>query len=183
MKRLSLNLFFSGTLAILAMGCAQESTTEEPAPLTVVAPQAASVVDNDSDKDVVKVAVSSPDHTTLVKAVQAADLVTSLSNAGPFTVFAPVNSAFDELPKGTLDDLLKPENKSQLGNILKYHVSLSTLDEAQLTDGRVFGQVNGGMVKITHTDGNIMINDAKIIASVRASNGIVHVIDKVLLPQ
>ena len=142
----------------------------------------ASVSDDVSQKDIVKVAVGSPDHTTLVAAVKAADLVNSLSNAGPFTVFAPVNSAFDALPKGTVETLLKPENKGKLEDILQYHVTVSTFDQERLTDGMTLGQVNGGNVKITHKDGKIMVNDATILASVKASNGIVHVVDKVLLP-
>ena len=142
----------------------------------------ANVVDNDSEKDIVKVAVGSKDHTTLVAAVKAADLVNSLSNAGPFTVFAPVNSAFEALPAGTVDNLLKPENKDQLADILQYHVALSTFTTEKLTDGMSLGQANGGNVKISHKDGKIFVNDAEIIGSVKASNGIVHVIDKVLLP-
>ncbi len=143
----------------------------------------ASVSDDVSQKDVVKVAVGSPDHTTLVAAVKAAGLVNSLSNAGPFTVFAPVNSAFEALPKGTVDNLLKPENKGQLEDILQYHVTVSSYDIDRLTDGMTLGQVNGGNVTITHKDGKVMVNDATILGSVKASNGTVHVIDKVLLPQ
>jgi uncharacterized surface protein with fasciclin (FAS1) repeats len=141
------------------------------------------VVDDVSQKDVVKVAVGSPDHTTLVAAVKAADLVNALSNAGPFTVFAPTNSAFAALPAGTVDDLLKPENKSKLEDILQYHVTVSVFEAERLTDGLVLGQVNGGNISISNKDGKIMVNDANIIASVRASNGVVHIIDKVLLPK
>lgn len=141
------------------------------------------VVDDVSEKDVVKVAVGSADHTTLVAAVKAADLVNALSNAGPFTVFAPVNKAFEGLPAGTVDDLLKPENKDKLADILQYHVTVSALDIDRLTDGMTLGQVNGGSVKITHNDGKVMVNDAVIVGSVKASNGVVHVIDKVLLPK
>ncbi|RYZ37790.1 MAG: fasciclin domain-containing protein [Sphingobacteriales bacterium] len=143
----------------------------------------ASVSDDESQKDVVKVAVGSPDHTTLVAAVKAAGLVNSLSNAGPFTVFAPVNAAFDALPAGTVDNLLKPENKGKLEDILQYHVTVSSYDIDRLTDGMTLGQVNGGNVTITHKDGKVMVNDATILGSVKASNGTVHVIDKVLLPQ
>lgn len=141
-----------------------------------------SVQDDVSQKDVVKVAISSPDHTTLVKAVQAADLVNSLSNAGPFTVFAPVNAAFDQLPAGTVESLLKPENKSKLEDILQYHVTVSVYDTDKFFDGQKLGQVNGENITVQVKDGKTMINDATILASVRASNGIVHVIDKVLLP-
>lgn len=162
-----------------------EAKTEQPAATLGAPPDAgqSAVEDDVSQKDIVKVAVASKDHTTLVKAVQAADLVNSLSNAGPFTVFAPVNSAFDALPAGTVEDLLKPENKDKLADILQYHVAVSTLDADRLTDGLVLGQVNGGSVTITNSGGKIMVNDANIIATVKASNGIIHVIDKVLLPK
>jgi uncharacterized surface protein with fasciclin (FAS1) repeats len=138
------------------------------------------VVDDVSQKDIVKVAAGSPDHTTLVAAVKAGDLVNALSNAGPFTVFAPTNAAFDALPPGTVDDLLKPENKEKLIDILQYHVTVSVFEAEKLTDGLVLGQVNGQNVTISNKDGKIKVNDANVIASIRASNGVIHVIDKVL---
>lgn len=141
------------------------------------------VADNESAKDVVKVAVGSPDHTTLVKAVQTAELVDVLSNAGPFTVFAPTDAAFNALPKGTVEDLLKEKNRAKLTDILQYHVAVAGYPAETLTDGRILSMVNGGSATISNKDGVILINDAKIIASVQASNGIVHVIDKVILPQ
>ena len=140
------------------------------------------VKDDASQKNVVQVAMGSPDHTTLVKAAQAADLVNALSNAGPFTVFAPTNAAFDKLPAGTLKDLLKPENKEALGNILEYHVSLGVYKAESLQDGQLLGQVNGGTITVSNKDGKIMIGNATVIASIPASNGIIHVIDNVLLP-
>ena len=141
------------------------------------------VQDNESAKDVVKVAVGSKDHTTLVAALKAADLVTSLSNAGPFTVFAPTNAAFDKLPAGTVEGLLKPEKKEDLQNILQYHVTLSALKAESFTDGQVLGMVNGDNVTVSVKDGKVMLNNsATIITSNPASNGIIHVIDGVLLP-
>lgn len=141
------------------------------------------VKDDVSMKDVVKVAMGSPDHTTLVAAVKQADLVTSLSNAGPFTVFAPTNAAFDKLPAGTVDGLMKDDKKADLQNILQYHVTTSSLKAEYLTDGMVIGMVNGDNVTVSIKDGKIMLNGAAtIVASVPASNGIVHVIDAVLLP-
>lgn len=141
------------------------------------------VKDDVSQKDIVKTAVSSKDHTTLVTALKKADLVTSLSNAGPFTVFAPVNAAFDKLPAGTLDGLLKDENKEDLRNILQYHVTLSTLKAESFYDGQVLGMVNGDNVTVQVKNGRITLNNsAQIIASIPASNGIIHVIDGVLLP-
>jgi uncharacterized surface protein with fasciclin (FAS1) repeats len=140
------------------------------------------VSDDVSQQNVVKIAVASKDHSTLVKAVQAADLVNALSNNGPFTVFAPTNAAFDALPAGTLDGLLKPEQKDALADILQYHVFLGVLNIESLQDGQVLGMVNGGNATVHIKDGKHMINDAVIVASVPASNGIVHVIDKVILP-
>ena len=140
------------------------------------------VQDDRSQKNVVGVAVASADHSTLVTAVKAAELVDALSNAGPFTVFAPTNAAFSALPAGTVEGLLKPEKKADLQDILQYHVTLGVLKPEALHDGQTLGMVNGGNVKVSVKDGKVMINDANIIATVPASNGLVCVIDKVLLP-
>lgn len=141
-----------------------------------------SVQDDVSQKDIVKIAVGSADHTTLVTALKAAELVNDLANAGPFTVFAPTNEAFAKLPAGTVDDLLKPEKKEALQNILQYHVTVAVFKPESFTDGQVLGMVNGDNATITVKEGKVQINGANIIASVPASNGIVHVIDAVLLP-
>ncbi len=140
------------------------------------------VQDDESGKDIVKIAVGSKDHTTLVAALKAADYVNVISNAGPFTVFAPTNAAFDALPKGTLEDLLKPENKDKLRSILEYHVYVGVLKDALLGDGMTYGMASGQNITIGNKDGNITVNDANVIASIPATNGIIHVIDKVLLP-
>lgn len=140
------------------------------------------VQDDVSMKDVVKVAVASPDHTTLVKAVQAAELVDALSNAGPFTVFAPTDAAFGALPSGTLDDLMKPENKGKLADILYHHVTVSAYEESTLRNLSSVQLFDGANAKITIEGDAIYIDGAKILGSVRASNGVVHVIDKVLVP-
>jgi uncharacterized surface protein with fasciclin (FAS1) repeats len=140
------------------------------------------VKDDVSQKNIVQVAAGSADHTTLVAAVNAADLVNALSNAGPFTVFAPTNAAFDKLPKGTVEDLLKPERKEALQNILQYHVSVAVFKPESFYDGQVIGQVNGDNVKIGVKNGKVTVNGANIIASILTSNGIIHVIDAVLLP-
>ncbi len=159
-----------------------EETTAEP---TVSAGGGqSSVKDEESAKDVVKVAAGSNDHTTLVAALKQADLVNSLSNAGPFTVFAPTNAAFDKVPKETLDNLMKDENKTQLQDILQYHVYVGTLKTEMMEDGQTLNQVNGSNITVTKKDGRIMINNsATVIASVPAANGIIHIIDGVLLPQ
>jgi uncharacterized surface protein with fasciclin (FAS1) repeats len=155
---------------------------------TATAPVAAAdggqstVQDDQSQKNVVGVAVGSKDHTTLVAAVKAAELVDALSNAGPFTVFAPTNAAFEALPAGTVEGLLKPEKKADLQDILQYHVAVGVFKPEMLHDGQSLGMVNGSNVKFSVKDGKLMINDANIVATVPASNGIVCVIDKVLLP-
>lgn len=137
------------------------------------------VQDEDSDPDIVKLAVSNPDLSTLVTAVQTAGLATSLSNAGPFTVFAPVNAAFDKLPAGTVDALLK--NDDELTNVLGHHTYVGVIKEEQLTDGLTLGMVDGKQITIKMVDGKPTVNGtAKIIASVPAANGIVHVLDTVI---
>jgi uncharacterized surface protein with fasciclin (FAS1) repeats len=141
------------------------------------------VQDNDSQKDVVKVAAGSADHTTLVTAVKAASLVDVLSNAGPFTVFAPTNAAFEKLPPGTVEGLLKPDKKEALQDILQYHVAVAVYKPEMFQDGQVISMANGGSVTIGVKDGKVTVNGANIIATVPASNGIVHVIDAVLLPK
>ena len=142
------------------------------------------VVDEVSNPNVVQIAVGSKDHTTLVAAVKAGELVDALSNAGPFTVFAPTNAAFDKLPAGTVDGLLKPEKKDALIDILQYHVFVGVMKAESMQDGQILGEVNGGNIKITIQDGKPIINGkAHILASIPASNGIIHVIDEVLLPE
>lgn len=141
------------------------------------------VQDDESQKNVVQVAASSPDHTTLVTAVKTAGLVDVLTNAGPFTVFAPTNAAFDQLPAGTVEGLLKPEKRSDLRNILQYHVYVGVLNVDSFEDGQSLGQVNGGRVTMGVKDGKVTVNGANIVASIPTSNGVIHVVDKVLLPQ
>ncbi len=158
-----------------------EQTTEEPE--VSAGGGQASVQDDVSAKDVVKIAAGSKDHTTLVAAIKQADLVNALSNAGPFTVFAPTNAAFDKIPKETLDNLMKDENKAQLEDILQYHVYVGTVKTDMMEDGQTLNQVNGGNITITKKDGKIIINNsATVMASIPVSNGIIHVIDGVLMP-
>lgn len=141
------------------------------------------VKDDDSQKDVVKVAMGSKDHTTLVAALKQAGLVTSLSNAGPFTVFAPTNEAFNKLPAGTVEGLMKDDKKEDLQNILQYHVFMSALTPESFTDGQTLGMVNGDNVTVNVKDGKTILNNsATIVASIPASNGMIYVIDGVLLP-
>ncbi len=162
---------------------APDQTSADRPSATPIASGQAGVQDDVSQKDIVKVAAASPDHTTLVTAVKAAELVDVLSNAGPFTVFAPTNAAFDQLPAGTVEGLLKPDKKETLQDILQYHVAVGVYRQEMLQDGQVIGMANSGNVTIGVKDGKITVNGARIIASVPASNGIVHVIDGVLLPK
>jgi uncharacterized surface protein with fasciclin (FAS1) repeats len=134
--------------------------------------------------DVVDVAVGSPDHTTLVAAVKAADLVETLKGDGPFTVFAPTNAAFEALPDGTVESLLKPEKKADLSSILTYHVVSGSVMAADLSDGQKAKTVQGGELTVSIKDGKVMINGANVIAAdLKGSNGVVHVIDAVLIPE
>lgn len=178
---------WSTTLAMTLLLACQGTTTDPTLPtgeqtISEADGGQSTVVDELSQKNVVGVAVGSSDHTTLVTAVKAAELVDALSNAGPFTVFAPTNAAFDALPAGTVEGLLEPEKKADLQNILEYHVFVGVLKTESLRDGQNLGMVNGSNATITMKDGKVLINDAAILASVPASNGIVHVIDRVILP-
>ncbi len=181
-------LFYSIAAAFfLLTGFACTSTTPEPAPSAASSPAdgagQSGVQDDVSQKNIVQVAVGSKDHTTLVAAVKAAELVDALSNAGPFTVFAPTDAAFAKLPKETLDNLMKPENKAALSNILEYHTYVGVIKKEQMRDGQKLNQVNLQNITLAVKDGEVTINGtAHIVASVPASNGIVHVIDAVLLP-
>ncbi|MDI1356143.1 MAG: fasciclin domain-containing protein [bacterium] len=141
------------------------------------------VIDESSSPNIVQVAVGSKDHTTLVAAVKAASLVDALSNAGPFTVFAPTNAAFDKLPAGTVEGLLKPEKLEALKGILEYHTYVGVLKTDYMQDGQEFEMVSGGKVKITKKDNKVFVNGSEIIASIPTSNGIIHVIGDVLLPK
>jgi uncharacterized surface protein with fasciclin (FAS1) repeats len=147
-------------------------------------------------KDVVDIAIGSADHTTLVAAVKAADLVTTLKGKGPFTVFAPTNAAFDKLPKGTVANLLKPENKAQLSKILTYHVVSGNIDAAAVvaaikegkgkavlttvSGGKLTASMDGNKVKLTDEGGNSGYVTA---TDLKGSNGVVHVIDTVVMPK
>lgn len=129
-------------------------------------------------------ALGSKDHTTLVAALKQAEYVDDLSNVGPFTVFAPTNAAFDKLPAGTVENLMKNEHKADLQNVLEYHVSIGVFRENMLRDGQQIGQANGENITISKSaDGKIKINGtANIIAAIPASNGLIYVTDEVLLP-
>jgi uncharacterized surface protein with fasciclin (FAS1) repeats len=139
-------------------------------------------------KNIIQNAVNSKDHTTLVAAVKAAGLVTTLEGKGPFTVFAPTNAAFNKLPAGTVDTLVKPENKATLTKILTYHVVPGKLAASDLTDGKKLKTVEGEDLTVKRSGDAVMIVDAKggsstvTIPNVNQSNGVIHVVDTVLMP-
>lgn len=133
--------------------------------------------------NIVETAVANGSFQTLVAAVTAAELVDTLSGAGPFTVFAPVDAAFSALPEGTVDTLVLPENKDKLTAILTYHVVAGKVMSTDLSDGMKAQTVNGQEITIHLNDGKVMINDAEVVlADVETSNGVIHVINKVILP-
>jgi uncharacterized surface protein with fasciclin (FAS1) repeats len=185
MKNLNYFIYASGIICLLS--CNSESTAEQTEVIEAVAPENSAgqsgVQDNESAKNIVQVASGSSDHTTLVTAVKAAELVDVLSNAGPFTIFAPTNDAFNKLPAGTVEGLLKPEKLETLQDILQYHAFVGVLQTDALQDGQILGMVNGDNITVSIKDGKIFLNGkATISASIPTSNGVIHVIDEVLLP-
>jgi uncharacterized surface protein with fasciclin (FAS1) repeats len=169
---------------LFAVGCgSSETQNSNSSALETTHVGQSGVKDDMSNPNVVQVAVSSPDHTTLVAALKAADYVDALANVGPFTVFAPTNTAFDALPDGTLSTLTKKENQRQLRDILEFHVLLGVYRVEDFVNGRKLGTAHGASVIIEKSeDGTLLVNGGKIVGSVQASNGIIHVVDKVLLP-
>ena len=154
----------------------ENATTTDSVKEEVMAPVA--------PKDIVDVAIGSPDHTTLVAAVTAAGLVETLKGAGPFTVFAPTNAAFAALPAGTVDGLLKPESKDALTKILTYHVVAGAVKAADLKDGQKVKTLQGEELTVAIKDGKVTINGANVTAAdLAGTNGVVHVIDAVLMPK
>lgn len=184
MKKQFLGLTTCILLFTLSCNTEDNSKKETTSSETPNQPTAASDIKDDvSQKDVVQIAIGSKDHTTLVAAIKQAELVDVLKKSGPYTVFAPTNAAFDKLPKGTVEDLMKPENKEKLADILEYHVSVGVFKEDMLQDGQSLGQVNSQNITISKKDGKIKVNGtANVIAVIPASNGLIYVIDEVLLP-
>lgn len=187
MKTIFKMLFVSSALLVFA-ACKNETatgTSVEPSTQSDVQQKnqgQAFIEDDESQPNVLQIAIGSPDHTTLVAAVQAADLENSLVNAGPLMVFAPTNAAFDALPAGTVEDLLKPENKEKLAFILKHHVTPGNYSKDFLKKFKKVGQASGEDAAVEVKGEDVYVGGAKILASVPAGNGIVHVVDKVILP-
>ena len=174
------------TAAVVAPASAQDKMTksEMSGEKTVMVGGAAMF----RSKNIIQNAVNSKDHTTLVAAVKAAGLVDTLEGKGPFTVFAPTNAAFAKLPAGTVDTLVKPENKATLTKILTYHVVPGKLEASDLTDGKTLKTVEGEELTVKRSGDTVMIIDSKggsstvTIPNVNQSNGVIHVVDTVLMP-
>ena len=172
-----------GALVIVLGACSQGDTAEAPADSFDAESNRgqAFVVDESSEPNILNVALGSEDHRTLVAAVQAAEMENILVNAGPLTVFAPTDAAFQKLPEGTLDELLKPENKQTLYNIVASHASPGNFPLERLQKESQLYQATGHYVDVEVREDGTYVNGAKILASVPASNGIIHVVDEVFL--
>lgn len=181
MKNSVLYLLTLSLLVTMAWSCGEEASSTATGEPNYAKGQS-TVVDDASEPHILNIAAKSPDHTTLAAAVVAASLEDVLTNPGPLTVFAPNNAAFDKLPAGTVDNLLKPENKSTLARIIKHHATPGTFTVENTRDGQQMYMATGHYITL-HKEGDAMrIGEANILGSVKASNGMVHVIDQVLLP-
>ena len=174
----ALNYLFTLAL-LLTVACSGEKTSSQEEAMEAVEVEEVVV---EQPKDIVTLALENESLTTLVAALKAGGLVETLQGAGPFTVFAPTNEAFAALPEGTVEELLKPENKDKLVAILTYHVVPGKVISTDLSEGMKASTVNGQDITITTTDG-AKVNGANVVAAdVDASNGVIHVVDAVLLP-
>ncbi|MBK5214384.1 MAG: fasciclin domain-containing protein [Flavobacteriaceae bacterium] len=189
--RTTFKLLFVSAALLVFSACKNQTTTDgngtatESSAAKDAAPerQGQAFIENDESKpNVLQIAIGSPDHTTLVAAVQAAGLENSLVNAGPLTVFAPTNEAFDALPAGTVEELLKPENKEKLAAILLNHVTPGNYSKDFMKKFKKLGQAGGESITVEVKGDDVYVGGAKILASIPAGNGIVHVVDKVILP-
>lgn len=190
MKNVIFLLIFS---VFLLFSCGNSSETGNVSPVkgavesSTMAKGQSSVIDETSDPNALQVAMSLDDFSTLVVAVQAASIEDALVNAGPLTVFAPTNEAFEKLPEGTVDDLLKPENKDQLAHILKNHVAPANYPVKQLEKeakkGRKLYMASGEYLDVENRDGGIYVDGKKVLKTVNVSNGWIHVIDEIILPK
>ena len=186
----TLKLLFVSAALLVFSACKNETKSEGDAtPAGKSAQTEASsnkgqafIADDESAPNILQIAIGSPDHTTLVAAVQAAGLENSLVNAGPLMVFAPTNAAFDALPAGTVESLVKPENKEKLAYILKNHVTPGNYSKDFLKKFKKLGQASGEDVTVEVVGDDVFVGGAKILASIPAGNGIIHVVDKVILP-
>lgn len=187
-----LGLAFSASLLLTSCkentSSPEETVSNETESVQVESNKGQAYIDDESaTPNALRVALESEDHTTLVAAVEAAEVQNALVNVGPLTVFAPTNAAFDALPEGTVEDLLKSENKGKLAYILKHHVAPSNYPvemlEKNIEKGRTLYMASGENVEITRDGDDILVGGAKILGTVKASNGWVHVVDSVILPK
>ena len=160
-------------------GGSGETATQES---TIKTHGQAGVMDKDSKKNILQIAASSPDHTTLAAASTAAEMLDVLANPGPLTVFAPTNAAFEKLPAGTVEDLLKPENKETLARIIMFHAAPGTYKGKGLRDGVKLYMASGHYIDVEVKDDGTYVNGSKIMATIDASNGVIHVVEDVFLP-
>ena len=177
MKKLFLPLL---VLTLASCGAPTSNTNSAESNKKVVGQSG--VQDDESDPNILGIALASKDHTTLAQAVVAAGMQDVLTSAGPLTVFAPTNEAFEKLPAGTVETLLQPENKAKLANIITFHAAPGSYGANNIKGVMGIGQATGDKVKVSVEDGVTYVNGAKVIGTVKASNGYVHVIDQVLLP-
>ena len=195
MKTIKLLFFFFSLVGLLSTSsCKEESGSESTTSVSqdeAAVPSSnkgqAYIDDESATPNALRIAMESPDHSTLVAAVQAADVQNALVNVGPLTVFAPTNEAFDKLPAGTVEELVKPANQSKLAYILTNHVAPSNYPVDMLLKnvkkGRTLYMASGENVEITQEGEDIYVGGAKILGTVKASNGWVHVVDNVILPK
>ncbi len=174
----------------LLIGCTGNPSTDsrETANTAKTHPKGqASVQDDVSDKNILQVAIGSPDHSTLVAAVQAAEIEHVLVNAGPLTVFAPTNDAFDALPEGTVANLLQPENKQSLATILTRHAAPGSFNveglKKEARKGRKIYMATGDYLEVEVSGDEIRVGGAKVLATIQTTNGIINVVDQVILPK
>ncbi|HEY9169693.1 MAG TPA: fasciclin domain-containing protein [Lutibacter sp.] len=190
MKKINLTISFLAILALFMVSCnGGEKKSEVTETQTETAPAAqgqSAVTDDVSAANALQVAKSLDDFKTLVVAIEAAGVEDAIVNVGPLTVFAPVNGAFDKLPAGTVEDLLKPENKSKLAFILKNHVAPANYPDSQLKKeaqkGRKLYMASGKYLTVEEKEDGIYVGGTKILKTVQVSNGWIHVIDNVLVP-
>jgi uncharacterized surface protein with fasciclin (FAS1) repeats len=184
MKRKLFSLAIVMLASALVFTACESKKEDKPADKTTETVKPAEETPVPPAKNVVDIAVGSADHTTLVAAVKAAGLDGTLSGPGPFTIFAPTNAAFDKLPKGTVEALLKPEKKADLTSILTYHVVQGNMKAADLKDGMMLKTVQGAELKVSVKDGKVMVDGATVTAAdLTGSNGVIHVIDAVVMPK
>ena len=184
-----------GSFTLALISCKQETSEGASSNVTAVPPvtenasnQGQAYIEDESDTpNALRTAINSPDHSTLVAAVEAAEVQNSLVNVGPLTVFAPTNAAFDKLPEGSLEELLKPENKSKLARILTHHVAPSNYPietlKKNVEKGRSLYMASGENVPVTQEGEDIYVGGTKIVGTIKVSNGWVHVVEDVILPK